>query len=119
LDFFDMLLAFLGFVVVLLLTYYATRFMAGHFGNITGQGKMKLREKLPLGKDKCIAIVEVDGRMMLIGISEQNINLLTDLPDLNANDFKTETNVDFGKVLMEKLKEKANIIKPRKGDEGK
>ncbi|MEA4889092.1 MAG: flagellar biosynthetic protein FliO [Clostridiaceae bacterium] len=68
-------------VLVLAATFYTTKFVARR-SQIGGKGRhMQILERLPLGKDKFLAIIEVGGQYMLVGISGQNINLISVLPD--------------------------------------
>ncbi len=67
--------------LVLAAAFYTTKFVARR-SQIGGKGRhMQILERLPLGKDKYLAIIEVGGKYMLVGISGQNINLVSVLPD--------------------------------------
>ena len=67
--------------LVLAAAFYTTKFVARR-PQVGGKGRhMQILERLPLGKDKFLAIIEVGGQYMLVGVSGQTVNLVSILPD--------------------------------------
>jgi len=89
--------------------------MAKHFNGFQKSKSLQLLEKLPLGKDKAIAIINIKDKTLLIGISEHNVSLLTELPDFPVEECKIMQPVDFNTILMKNLKEKLGL-KTREDD---
>lgn len=79
-DAFSIVLALLGTIAVLIFTYYGSRWYAKRVstaaGNIPGGNHIKIIERLVVGKSSSILIVDIEGEQLLIGVSDQNIQLL-------------------------------------------
>ena len=83
-DGFLILWAIVCIVVVLGMSYWVTRFVAGRgiLGNGTGRmgnGQLKIVEQLMLGRDQRIVVVEVGEKHYLLGITANNISLLSEI----------------------------------------
>jgi flagellar protein FliO/FliZ len=61
------------------LYWLARRFMPSQAGGPSGG--MRVLGRLPLGPRKGLVLVEVAGRVLVLGMSEQGLNLLTTLDD--------------------------------------
>lgn len=73
------LFAIFGFVVVM--AYFAARFMGGKFArHITGSGG-RILEHLPLGPNRSVCVVEMANRLFLLGVTEHSITLLSEITD--------------------------------------
>ena len=73
------LLAVFAFVVIL--AYFAARFLGGHFGRAMSDGSGRLLEHLPLGPKMSVCLVEIADRVFLLGVTEHNITLLSEIVD--------------------------------------
>lgn len=82
-DVFSIILALLGTVGVIVLTYYGSRWYVERFikrpGTLTGEHHMKIVERLIVGKNGSIIIIDVQGVQYLVGVTEQNIQILSQL----------------------------------------
>lgn len=73
------LFAIFGFVVVM--AYFAARFLGGKFArHITGSGG-RILEHLPLGPNRSVCVVEMANRLFLLGVTEHSITLLSEITD--------------------------------------
>ena len=73
------LFAVFGFVVVM--AYFAARFLGGKFAqHITGNGG-RILEHLPLGPNRSVCAVEIADRVFLLGVTEHSITLLSEITD--------------------------------------
>lgn len=73
------LFAIFGFVVVM--AYFAARFLGGKFAqHITGSGG-RILEHLPLGPNRSVCVVEMANRVFLLGVTEHSITLLSEITD--------------------------------------
>lgn len=65
--------------LVIGLYWLARRFLPSQVAGPTGN--MRVVGRLPLGPRKGLVLVEVAGRVLVLGVSEQGLNLLTTLSD--------------------------------------
>ena len=73
------LVAVFAFVVVM--AYFASKFLSGRFANqMTGTGG-KVLEHLPLGPHKSVCIVELGGKLLMLGVTDHQITLLSEITD--------------------------------------
>ena len=62
--------------------YFFYRFVAQKSGiNLYGQEAIRILSTVSLGTNKFIQIVDVGGKMFLLGVTDNNINLLTEIKD--------------------------------------
>ena len=77
-------LAYVGSLVVVFLfvaalAYYASKFLGGRFGRaLEGKGGRVL-EHLPLGPGRSACLVELAGRLLILGVTEHSITLLGEI----------------------------------------
>lgn len=79
------------FALILGLAYVTSRFLGKRFSSRPpGLNGDAVLSSLPLGPNKGLYLVQFAGRLLLIGVSEQKIDLLTDLTDSpDAGDLKS------------------------------
>lgn len=84
-DVFSIILALVGTVGVIVLTYYGSRWYIERFikrpGTLSGQHHIKVVERLIVGKNGSIIIIDIQGVQYLVGVTEQNIQILTELEE--------------------------------------
>lgn len=84
-DVFSIILALLGTVGVIVLTYYGSRWYIERFvkrtGSLSGDNHIKIIERQIVGKNGSIIIVDIQGVQYLVGVTEQNIQILTQLEE--------------------------------------
>ena len=73
------LVAVFAFVVVM--AYFASKFLSGHFQNRTTSTGGRLLEHLALGPNKSVCVVEIADKLLLLGVTEQQITLLGEIED--------------------------------------
>lgn len=70
------------FGVVLVMAYFAARFIGGRFNAARlGASGGRILENLPLGPNRSVCTVEIAGRVFLLGVTDHNINLLSEITD--------------------------------------
>jgi flagellar protein FliO/FliZ len=70
------------FALVVFLAWLTTRLLGQQWGAGARRGRaLSIREQTPIGKDRSIALVEVAGRLYLVGITGQGITLLDLITD--------------------------------------
>lgn len=69
------------FAVVVVMAYFAAKFIGGRFNARMSTGGGKILENLPLGPNRSVCVVEMAGRVFLLGVTEGSINLLGEITD--------------------------------------
>ncbi|AFA49268.1 flagellar biosynthetic protein FliO [Acetobacterium woodii] len=80
-DVFSIILALVGTVGVIVLTYFGSRWYVNQFLKKTGSGgqHIKVVERLIVGKNGSIIIIDIQGNQYLVGVTENSIQILTEL----------------------------------------
>lgn len=69
------------FGLVLVLAYLSTRFLGRRLTNFGSSRQMRLLDQLPLGSNRSVFLLEVKGRVFLVGSAEGGISLLSIFDD--------------------------------------
>ena len=68
------------FALVVGLAYFTARFIGSRFSTRSSGGGRVL-ENLPLGPNRSVCVVKIAGRVFLLGVTENNITLLSEITD--------------------------------------
>jgi flagellar biosynthetic protein FliO len=75
-----LLSVFISLAIVLVLAWLALKFLAGRMGSLGFSGRnIRIIETTPLGYRRSLHIVEVEGKVLLIGSTEGGVTLLAEL----------------------------------------
>ncbi len=70
-------------LVIVVLAYLFTKYVAGRSGSILGAGggtdQFKVLARLPLGRDQSLTLVQAGERYLLVGVAPSGISLVTEL----------------------------------------
>lgn len=80
-DIFSMMFALIGTICIIVLTYFASRWYAKKMGPIAGGKHIKVVDRLVVSKTGSILIVEIEGRQYMLGVSDQNVQILMELDE--------------------------------------
>ncbi len=70
------------FLLILLLAYYATKFVARfHNNSLNGKTNLRIMESMSLGNNKFLAVVEINGVYYALGIGKDEITFIDKLSD--------------------------------------
>ena len=69
------------FAVVVTLAYFTAKFIGGRFNAARSSGGGRVLENLPLGPNRSVCVVKIAGRVFLLGVTENNITLLSEITD--------------------------------------
>lgn len=69
------------FIFVLVLAYFASKFLSGRFAKVGNGSGGKILEHLPLGPNRSVCVVELAGRVFMLGVTEHSINSLGEITD--------------------------------------
>ena len=75
-----MLLAVVG---VLYLSYIFSKNLSARAAKINGAEYLKVVDRLPVGQDRFILIIELQGKYILVSVTAQNITVLKELDDFS------------------------------------
>ncbi|MDE6024487.1 MAG: flagellar biosynthetic protein FliO [Lachnospiraceae bacterium] len=70
------------FVVILILAYYATKFVAKYHSNsLVGKTGLKIVESMSVGNNKFIVIAQINGSYYALGVGKDEITFIDKLSD--------------------------------------
>ena len=69
------------FAVVVILAYVTAKFIGGRFNAARSSGGGRVLENLTLGPNRSVCVVKIAGRVFLLGVTENNITLLSEITD--------------------------------------
>ena len=99
-------------VVILFLTYICTKYI-GNRMSLGGYGGQNARyisivDRVLVGQESSVALVKVSGRMFLLGITGENVNMLTELTEDELTEIPAPVNGNYAgtafKDVIERLK---------------
>ena len=82
------------FAVVVVMAYFTAKFIGGRFNARMATGGGRILENLPLAPNRSVCIVEIAGRVFLLGVGE-NISLLAEITDDTTVENLREKNKDM------------------------
>lgn len=96
-------------IVVLLSAYYVTKFLAKRGKRLTQSKHIKVIDQIYMATDKQIALIDVGGKSILVGITNQAINYIAELDMENIETLQEQP------ILVKNLPNKiVNIVKNAK-----
>lgn len=90
----SIIFALAGTVCVILLTYYASKWYANKMGPIAGGKYIKVIDRVVVNKSSSIMIIEVQEKQFVMGVSDQNVQILMEVEDKIV--YQTENDMSKG-----------------------
>lgn len=109
-----MLFALIGMVCVIMLTYYASKWYARRMGPIAGGKHIKVVDRLVVSKSGSLLIIDIQGKQYLMGVSEENVQVVMRLDETIPLPIEQNFNGDGLKGLVNK-ESLMNAIKKWRG----
>lgn len=99
------LAAIAGFAIILYLAYLTTKFAGKRYAKGTGGGEnLRLIESLPLGQDKYLMLAKAGDRLLLLGVTGQRIELISELDEESLKPEKEAAQpLSFKEILINNL----------------
>lgn len=72
---------FIVAALIIYASYLASKYIGKGLGKATGSKYMRLIDQITLGQERHIAIVQVGGKYLLIGITSGQVNVLAEIQD--------------------------------------
>ncbi len=93
------------FILVLVITYFTTKFVGGYAKNRIATGNIEIIDSMKVAPSKYIAIVRTAAKYIAVGIGKDEITFLCEIPEESIVERKMPSvqGCDF-KELMEKAK---------------
>ncbi len=96
-------LSLAGVIGLIIMLFYALKKLNRRVSTANGN-RMRVLDRINLGRDGMLLVVSVEGKMMLIGVTAQNITLLTELHGSEKDypgfsESVSGTAPSFGKIL--------------------
>lgn len=94
-----------AFAAILGLAYFTTRLMGRRFpGGSPSAGQMKVLDRLPLGQDKALLIVQAAGKTLLVGVASHAVSLLCELDAREILPLPAQESAPFMGILKDMIK---------------
>ncbi|MCI8795879.1 MAG: flagellar biosynthetic protein FliO [Dorea sp.] len=99
---------FIVAALIIYASYLASKYIGKGLGKGVGSKYMRLIDQIALGQDRHIAIVQIGGKYLLVGVTSGQINVLSEIQDDDLFPLEPEP-VDIGekipdfKAMMEKF----------------
>lgn len=101
-------------VLILYLSYLFTKILGQRIGIKHGKKCMQMLDRLPIGQDKSVAVIQIGKRYYLIGIASAQITFLAELaeediqtePEIQMNTSGGKEGMEYFKDLLQKYSDK-------------
>lgn len=97
-DWFSWLLSFIGVIGLIFLLFYALKKLNKKV-SISSGSKLRVLDRVSLGRDGMLLVISVTGKLMLIGVTPQRVEKLCDLEQTEEEYLAGAQNQDFKSVL--------------------
>ena len=99
------------FVFVLFITYFTTRWIAGHQNTRINNKNLKIIESISVGNNKYISIIQAGELYLVVSVNKDDIRLLSQLNkeqliDLSFENNDTTLSNDSFQQILDKFKNK-------------
>ena len=115
-DWIQWLLSFIGVLGLMAVLFYALRKLNKRIS--TGGGRLKVLDRISIGRDGMLLVVSVCGKVMLVGVTSQRIEKLCDLEIKEEEYSAGQQNQDFTSIFSAMMSRKAQEKQGENPDEG-
>ncbi len=97
-------------VLVLFAAYYFTKAISKKMTSYSSSRHLKIIDRVALSQNKFLLIVEVDKKFLLVGVSDNNINVLKEFDNLSLelneenSILGSNSDINFLEILNDNLK---------------
>ena len=115
LDILWVILSLVGVLGLFFILVYATKKLNSGIGYANGN-RMKVVDRISLGRDGMLVIVNIAGKLMLFGVTGQHIEKLSDI-DMTPEEYSERVSSTEQRNTMSFASAFAEVIKKKKGTE--
>lgn len=101
-DWISWLLSLIGVIGLIFLLFYALKKLNKKV-NVTSGSKLRVLDRVSLGRDGMLLVISVTGKLMLIGVTPQRVEKLCDLEQTEEEYISGTQEQDFKSVLASVL----------------
>ncbi len=99
---------FAAVAVIIYLSYLASKYIGKGISRSSSSRYMRLIDQITLGQDRHIAIIQIGGKYLLVGVTSGQVNVLSELEDeelfpLGPDEEEGAVRIPDFKSVMEKL----------------
>ncbi|WP_432665043.1 flagellar biosynthetic protein FliO [Wukongibacter baidiensis] len=92
------IIVFFASILIIVLAFFTTRLVSGGIkGNMSGRN-IKFIEKLPLGVDKSLILIQLESHYYLMYLSKSGAQLIDKLDSLHIDD-SMQSNISFSEIF--------------------
>lgn len=103
------------FAVVVICAYYATRLLGKRYGmQNSGNGSIKILDRAYIGQDRQILIIQVANQTMLVGVTANGIEKLSDLDPNQLPSLSEKPQTAPFQGLLDGLMKKSGIVEKQR-----
>lgn len=99
-----LILYFIVLIAILFMAYYTTKFVGNGMGRKQDSGSVRILERTAVARDSFLLVVEIQGSVMVLGVSPAGIQKICDLE--NYEPLKKEDSAAFSSIFAKRLKDK-------------
>ncbi|SKC74336.1 flagellar biosynthetic protein FliO [Maledivibacter halophilus] len=101
------IIVFCASIFIIILAFFTTRIISGGINSKISNRNIKFIEKMPLGVDKSLILIELDNHFYLMYLSKNGAQLIDKLDSLKIKEQVSE-NISFKDILsnFKKFKDK-------------
>ena len=99
---FELLGLILIFVIVLVVCYYTTKFVAGRQLVQKKMGNFEMVETFPIAQNKYLQLIRMGNKYVVISVSKDNVTYITEIDEAQVCQIQNSTQTS-GKSFMEVL----------------
>lgn len=103
----------MGFTVVLIAAYFFSKFIGFKMSHSNANKHIKVLDRVFLGNDKFICIIQIGIRFFVIGITNHHIALISELNEAELVPISDDKNASFGSIFEMYIKKLGNRDKDR------
>lgn len=103
----------MGFTVVLIAAYFFSKFIGFKMSHSNANKHIKVLDRVFLGNDKFICIIQIGIRFFVIGITNHHIELISELNEAELVPISDDKNASFGSIFEMYIKKLGNRDKDR------
>lgn len=99
---------FFAVIAIIYLSYLASKYIGKGLGRTGSSRYMRLIDQITLGQDRHVAIMQVGGKYLLVGVTSGQISLLSEVSDedlfpLEPDNAEGEGKIPDFKTMIDKL----------------
>jgi len=112
----SIILGLIFFILILIAAYFSTKYIGKRYGlKVNGGKNIKIIEKVTLTQDKMLVIVRVANKTMLLGVTNNQIDKISDIDESSlCIEEQSDINMNFSNILKNITNNKFTILNREK-----